>query len=77
MRHIAQDYLAIQGSATPSEHAFSNRGIMGSAHQSSLSPEIFKALQILKSVYCNGHITAVHQAGEHVDALMRAFDNDL
>ena len=27
LRQIAQDYLAIQGSATPSEHAFSSGGI--------------------------------------------------
>jgi len=77
MRHITQDYLAIQGSATPSEHAFSSGGLMGLAHQSSLSTNIFEALQILKSAYCNGHIAAIHQVDGHIDALVIAFDNNL
>lgn len=70
MRRIARDYLAIQGSATPSERAFSSGGITGSARRSSLSTEIFEALQILKSAYRNKHIAAVNQAGEHADALI-------
>jgi hypothetical protein len=71
MRRIAQDYLAIQDSATASERAFSSGGITGSARRRSrLSTEIFEALQILKSTYRNGHFAAAHQAGQHVDALI-------
>jgi hypothetical protein len=40
-------------------------------------PKFFEALQILKSMYCNGHIAAVHQAGEHVDALIATFKVEL
>jgi hAT family C-terminal dimerisation region len=76
MRRIARDYLAIQGSATPSERAFSSGGITGSARRSRLSTEIFEALQILKSAYRNGHITAAHQAGQHIDTLIMMFDDD-
>jgi hypothetical protein len=76
MRRIARDYLAIQGSATPSEHAFSSGGITGSARRSRLSTEIFEALQVLKSAYRNGHVAAAHQAGQHIDVLIMAFDGD-
>jgi len=61
----------------PSEHAFSSGGITDSAHWSSLSTDIFEALQILKSVYHNGHIAAIQQAGRHIDALVMVFDNNL
>ena len=64
---MAHNYLAIQGSATPSEHAFSSGGITDTAHRNHLSPKLFEALQILKSAYHNGHITAPHQAAQHVD----------
>jgi hAT family C-terminal dimerisation region len=76
MRRIARDYLAIQGSATPSERAFSSSGITGSARRSRLSTGIFEALQILKSAYRNGHVAAAHQAGQHIDALIMGFDGD-
>jgi hypothetical protein len=74
LRQIAQDYLAIQGSATLSECAFSCGGITSSLHRGSLSTEIFEALQILKSVYCNGHVAAVDEAGKHIDVLIVALD---
>jgi hypothetical protein len=54
--HMARDYLAIQGSATPSEHAFSGGGNTGTAHRNCLTPDAFEALQLLKSAYRNGHI---------------------
>ena len=77
MRHIAWDYLATQGSATPSECVFSSGGITGSACRSRLSTEIFEALQILKSAYCNGHAAAACQAGQHIDDLIMGFGDDL
>ena len=70
LRRMARDYLAIQGSATPSERAFSSGGITDTARRNHLSPNLFEALQILKSTYRNQHITAVHQAAQHVDALI-------
>ncbi|TFK39059.1 hypothetical protein BDQ12DRAFT_665820 [Crucibulum laeve] len=62
------------GSATPSEQAFSSGGITDAAWRNQLSTDVFLALQILKSAYRNGHISAVHQAGEHVNALIVALD---
>ena len=62
LKCIACDYLAIQGSSTPSKRAFSSGGITGTAHCNCLSTEIFEALQILKSAYCNGHIAAVNHS---------------
>ena len=76
MRCIARDYLVIQGSATPSERAFSGGGITGSTCHSSLLTDIFEALQLLKSAYCSGHTAAVHQVSQHVDALIMALDDD-
>ena len=62
MSKIAKDYLAIQGSAVPSEHAFSSSGITATAHHNALLPETFGALQVLKSAYHQGHISAITQA---------------
>ncbi|KIL54816.1 hypothetical protein M378DRAFT_44061, partial [Amanita muscaria Koide BX008] len=47
MKRIARDYLAIQGSATPSERAFSSGGITDTVRRNRLSTEAFEALQIL------------------------------
>ena len=63
---MARDYLAIQGSATPSERAFSGGGITGSSNRNLLSPSSFEALQLLKSAYRNGHITAAVDAAKHL-----------
>jgi hypothetical protein len=75
MKRIARDYLAIQGSATPSERAFSSGGITDTARRNRLSPEAFEALQILKSAYRNGHVGAVHQAAQHIDARISTLDD--
>ena len=66
---MAQDYLAIQGSAMPSERAFSRGGIMGTPNHNRFSIASFKALQILKSAYHNGHIAAMDDAAKHLDNL--------
>ena len=47
---MARDYLAIQGSATPSEHVFSSRGATGTAKCNWLKPNVFEALQLLLSL---------------------------
>ena len=62
MSKITKDYLPIQGSAVPSEWAFSSSSITATAHCNTLFPETFGALQVLKSAYCQGHISAVTQA---------------
>lgn len=63
---MARDYLAIQGSATPSECAFSGGGITGTSNRNSLSVSTFEALQVLKSAYRNGHIAAADDAAKHL-----------
>ena len=75
LKRIARDFLAIQGSSTPSERAFSSGGITGSNRRSSLTTEMFQALQILKSAYRNGHISAATQASQHLDALLISLDS--
>jgi hypothetical protein len=67
LSHIAQDYLAIQGSATPYERAFA---LTDTKHRNHLSLPVFEALQILKSACRNGHIMAGDQAEEHHKGLM-------
>jgi hAT family C-terminal dimerisation region len=59
---IAKDYLAIQGSAVASERAFSSGGVTGTVRRSCLKPTTFEALQLLKSAYRQGHISATAQA---------------
>jgi hypothetical protein len=68
---MARDYLAIQGSATPSERAFSGGGITGTPNRNRLSVSSFEALQILKSAYHNGHVAAPVDAAKH---LVNLFD---
>jgi hypothetical protein len=71
---IARDYLAIQGSATPSERAFSSGALMDTKRCSRLTLPVFEALQILKSAYRNGHIKAGDQAEEYYQGFMAALD---
>ena len=74
---MAQDYLAIQGSATPSERAFSSGGLTGAKHLNHLNVDVFESLQLLKSVYQNGHISAVDDATQHLDALIAVLEDDI
>jgi hypothetical protein len=39
-----------------------------------LEAKIFEALQLLKSVYWNGHIAATEEAVHHLDALIESLD---
>lgn len=55
---MAKDYLAIQGSSVPSERAFSLAGLDSIKRRNALKSDIFEALQILKSVYKNGLLSA-------------------
>jgi len=55
---MARDFLAIQGSAAPSERAFSSGSLTDTKQRNRISPALFEAIQILKSAYHNGHISA-------------------
>ena len=72
---MAQDYLAIQGSATPSERAFSSGGLTGTKYCNRLNGMVFESLQLLKSAYRNSHISAASDAKQHIDALIAALDD--
>ncbi|KAJ7710593.1 hypothetical protein B0H17DRAFT_1190307 [Mycena rosella] len=41
-----------------------------------LNPTLFEALQLLKSAYRNGHISAAGIAARHIDALIAELDDD-
>ena len=71
LSRMARDYLAIQGSAVPSERAFSSGGLTTTACRNRHSDEIFEALQILKSGYRNGHICASEQAEAHFSTYVK------
>ena len=73
---MAWDYLAIQGSSTPSERVFSGDGITGSFNRNRLSVKSFEALQILKSAYHNRHIAAVDDAAEHFVSIFDGLEAD-
>ena len=73
---MARDYLAIQGSATPSERAFSSGGLTGTKYCNRLNGVVFESLQLLKSAYRNGHIFAASDAKQHIDALIASFDDE-
>ena len=63
--------LAIQGSAVPSERAFSSGGLTTTTCRNRLSGEIFETLQILQSRYQNGHICASEQAEAHFSTFVK------
>jgi len=65
LARMAQDYLAIQGSSMPSEHVFSNASLTDTQQCNWLTPDVFKALQALKSAYCHGHMSAPAEAEEY------------
>ena len=59
---IAKDYLAIQGSAVPSERMFSSSALTATARCNRMLSETFGQLQLLKSAYREGHISAASEA---------------
>jgi hypothetical protein len=76
LARIARDYLAIQGSATASERAFSNGSLTATQRRNRLAPDMFEALQILKSAYRNNHIGAAEEATQRMIGYFDALDND-
>ena len=73
---MARDYLAIQGSATPSERAFSSGGLTGTKFRNRLNRSVFESLQLFKSAYRNGHISAASDAKHHIDSLLASLDDN-
>ena len=73
---MAWDYLTIQGSATPSEWAFSSGSLTGTKYCNHLNGVVLKSEQLLKSTYRNGHISAASDAQQHIDALIASFNDD-
>jgi hypothetical protein len=76
LTQMAQDYLAIQGSSTPSEHVFSNAALTNSKQCNWLALDTFEALQILKSAYRNRHLSAPAEAEKHYETVMSAFGGE-
>jgi len=72
---MAHDYLAIQDSSTPLEWVFSSSELTGAKHHNRLTVDAFKSLQLLKSTYHNGHVSAAVDASQHIDALIDLLDN--
>jgi hypothetical protein len=68
---MAHDYLAVQGSATPSERAFSSAALTDTKQCNKLSPVIFEGLQILKSAYRSGHLSASDVAQKRYTEMMQ------
>ncbi|KIJ06510.1 hypothetical protein PAXINDRAFT_91882, partial [Paxillus involutus ATCC 200175] len=62
LSHMARDYLAIQGSTTPSERSFSQGGLTVTLLCNSLHPDTVEALQLLKDSYSSGDLTAAAEA---------------
>jgi hypothetical protein len=69
LARMAQDYLPIQGSSTPSERAFSNASLTDTKQRNRLAPDTFEALQNLKSAYRNGHLSAAVEAKKYYDTV--------
>lgn len=72
---MAKDYLAIQGSATPSERAFSNASLTDTKQRSRLTPKVFESLQTLKSAYRNGYLNAGSAAEEYYNLVMSTMED--
>jgi hypothetical protein len=75
LSRMAKDFLAIQGSSTPSERAFSSGGITGTARRNALHPTTFSALQIVKAGYRNGHLTPASEAQAAVPSAWEASES--
>ncbi|KAH9051622.1 hypothetical protein EDB83DRAFT_2316753 [Lactarius deliciosus] len=65
------------GSSTPSERAFSSGGITDSRLRNKLQPAIFEALQLLKSAYWSGHISATTQGARNSEISILDSGSDL
>jgi len=76
LAQMAWDYLPIQGSSTPSERTFSNASLTNSQEQNCLASDTFEALQILKSAYHNGHMSAPVEAENYYHTITSALGGE-
>ena len=72
LARVARDYLPIQGSAVKCERAFSSSGQTITDRRNSLHPQTAGALQILKSAYANGYVSANEEARRRAVGVHRA-----
>ncbi|KAG2064078.1 hypothetical protein BDR04DRAFT_1036226, partial [Suillus decipiens] len=70
LAQIAHNYLPIQGSAVPSQCAFSSGGITPTLCRNALASSTFSALQLMKAAYCNGHLSAAMEAEGYAQILL-------
>jgi hypothetical protein len=70
LARMAKDYLAIQGSSVPSERAFSSAGLDKTLLRNRMKADLFEALQILRSAYKAGILSAQHESENFVEALI-------
>jgi hypothetical protein len=77
LAQIARDYLPIQGSATPSECAFSNAALTNNKQCNWLAPVMFEVLQNLKSAYCNEHLSATTEALTYYHTVIGGQDSSI
>ena len=70
LAQMAQDYLPIQGSATPSKCMFSYTSLTDSKQHNWLALDTFEALQILKSAYHNGYMSALAESEKYYHSVM-------
>jgi hypothetical protein len=66
---MAKDYLAIQGSSVASERAFSGAGLDKTARRNRMKSDLFESLQILKSAYKTGRLSAMTEAEKFAQLL--------
>jgi hypothetical protein len=59
---MAKDYLAAQGSSVPSECSFLAAGLDKTLLCNCMSARLFEALQILRSAYKNGTLSAAEES---------------
>jgi hypothetical protein len=66
LSRVARDYLAIPGSSTSCERAFSSAGLIGSNHRLSLTPDTFEAIQLVKSAFKAGDLSPAIQTQRYL-----------
>ncbi len=70
LAQMAWDYLSIQGLPTPSKCVFLNASLTNTKQHNWLALDTFKALQILKSAYHNGHMSALAEVEKYYHTVM-------
>ena len=50
--------------------------IASKSHPADVSPDTFEALQILKSAYCNGHLSATAEADKYYRTIMNTLGGE-